>query len=226
MSRLLLKSHSDPATSKAYADCFALLTKHYYDQGSRKSLTKAYKGLVNKLLAGRVLAGSGLNSKFLQNVFEKCPALAWSLHDQILKCFLPKEGEGKKESGSRSNHQRLQAMDLYQLLIMVARTDAEAKTELASKLELLSGVTCKVVEASDSWQQKKVKKTGTCIGLFAKAAKTLLQQSEGAPIDFDRQIVTESGLKLIKAIEVATEKDKTMSNLKGKSKEIKKLIQM
>ena len=31
MSRLLLKPNADPANSKAYADCFTLLTKHYYD---------------------------------------------------------------------------------------------------------------------------------------------------------------------------------------------------
>ena len=118
-------------------------------------------------------------------------------------------------------------MDLYQQLLKVARTDAEAKVILASKLELLGGVVCRVVASSDSWQQKKVKKTGTCVGLYAKAAKTLLMASaDGVPVDFDRKIVTESGAKLIKAIEIATETDKTMSNLKGKCKEIKKLIQL
>ena len=86
---------------------------------------------MNKLLAGRVPAGCALHSKFLLNVFEKCPALAWSLHDQILPCFLPKESEDKKQAGGRSNHQRLQAIDLYQCLIKVARTDREAKTMLA-----------------------------------------------------------------------------------------------
>ena len=97
---------------------------------------------------------------------------------------------------------------------------------LAKNLELLSGVICKVVETSDSWQQKKVKKTGNCVGLFTKAAKTLVLPSEGAAVDYDPKVVAESGAKLIKAIELATESDKTLSNLKGKSNEIKKIIQI
>jgi len=72
-------------------------------------------------------------------VFEKCPALAWTLHEDIIKCFLVKEAapkeEGKEEAkkeaknkeGGRSNHQRLLAIDLYSLLIKVAMKDSEAK---------------------------------------------------------------------------------------------------
>lgn len=187
---------------------------------------------MSKLLAGRVLAGAGLNTRFLQTVFEQCPELAWTLHESIIKCFLAKDvkdvkdvkEEGKKEgksaagAGGRSNHQRLMAIELYQILIKVAMKDSKAKQKLADNLELLSGVVCKVVETSDSWIQKKVKKTGMCVGLFVKAAKTLV--SNDVAIEFDRNIISQAGAKLIKAIETATEADKTMSNLKGKSKEI------
>ena len=109
-------------------------------------------------------------------------------------------------------------------MIKVAAKDAEAKQKLSDNLELLAGIICKVVETSDSWTQKKVKKTGMCVGLFTKAAKVLL--ANDVAVKFDRNIVSTTGIKLMKAIETATEADKTMSNLKGKSKEIKKLIEL
>ena len=97
------------------------MTTHYYesgDAGCREALAETYKALVNKLLTGRVLAGASLNKRFLQTVFEKCPALAWSMHDPILKCFL---GKGAEDTdGSRNNHQRVLAIELYQILIRVA----------------------------------------------------------------------------------------------------------
>ena len=44
-------------------------------------------------------------------------------------------------------------------MIKVAAKDAEAKQKLSDNLELLAGIICKVVETSDSWTQKKVKKS-------------------------------------------------------------------
>ena len=91
ISRLVLKPQKEQAIQKAYSDCFILLTRHYYDSGcakNRAQLVATYKDLLNKFLSGRVLAGSGLNIRFLQTVFEQCPALAWDLHEVILKCFL------------------------------------------------------------------------------------------------------------------------------------------
>lgn len=150
--------------SRGYSDCFLLLTKHFYDSGetqNREQLVECYKDLLTKFLAGRLLANSGLNSRFLQNVFEQCPGLAWSLQSNILGCFLAKESKGdKNQEGSRSNHQRLQAIELYQLLIRVASKDADAKAKLAKSFTLLAGVIGKVVQTSDTWAQKKVKKTG------------------------------------------------------------------
>jgi len=63
-----------------------------------------------------------------------------------------------------------------------------------------------------------------CVGLFVKAAKTLI--SKDVAVDFNRNVISQAGVKVMKAIETATEADKTMSNLKGKSKEIKKLVEL
>lgn len=179
-------------------------------------------------LSGRTQAGSGLNIRFLQTIFEQCPALAWSLHEQVLRCFLTKESKTDKASeGGRSNHQRLQAIELYQLLIRVAQKDAAAKEILAKNFALLTGVICKVVQSAESWAQKKVKKTGLCVGLYAKASKVLLSNEVAVDLKEDvKKLISETGVNLIKELEIAIEKDKTMSNLKGKIKEIKKIIEL
>ena len=93
-------------------------------------------------------------------------------------------------------------------------------------MPLLGAVIEKVVAQADNWQQKKVKKTGVCVGLFAKAAKVLLA-SEAGPVDVDtRKVLAQAGVQLIKAIETATEADKTLANLKGKINEIKKILEL
>ena len=130
-----MRQQREPAIAKAYADCLLLMSKHYFDSGdsgSRESLIATYKDLLHKFLSGRVLAGSGLNIRFLQTVFEQCPSLAWEMHGQVLKCFLVKSYESggeteKAAEGSRSNRQRLQAIELYQLLIKVAQKDKASK---------------------------------------------------------------------------------------------------
>ena len=162
-----MKQQREPAIQKAYSDCFVLLTKHYYDSGdtaNREALIETYKELLTKFLSGRVLAGSGLNIRFLTTVFEQCPALAWNLHDLVIKCFLVKDvpkttetaedDDDKKPKvataaatteGSRNNHQRIQAIELYQLLIRVAVKDTAAKELLAKNFALLGAVIGKVV---------------------------------------------------------------------------------
>ena len=45
---------------------------------------------------------------------------------------------------------------------------------LGENFALMSAVIVKVIQTADSWQSKKVKKTGQCVGLFTKAAKTLI----------------------------------------------------
>ena len=80
-----------------------------------------------------------------------------------------------------------------------------------------------MIQSADSWAAKKVKKTGLCVGLYAKGARALLSGGSES-IEGAKAIVEEAGVKLIKELEQATEKDKSMSNLKGKIKEIKKII--
>ena len=112
-------------------------------------------------------------------------------------------------------------------MIRVSQKDEVAKAALAKNFALLTAVICKVVSQAEGWVQKKVKKTGLCVGLYAKAAKVLASNDIAVAFDEDvKKLTEESGVKLIKAIEAAIEKDKTMSNLNGKVKEIKKLIQM
>ena len=94
---------------------------------------------------------------------------------------------------------------------------------LAKNLELLVAAICKVIQTADSWSSKKVKKTGLAVGLYAKAAKTLSHKDSELNMG---KTISETGVKLIKQIETAIEKDNTMSNLKGKVKEIKKIIEL
>lgn len=85
---------------------------------------------------------------------------------------------------------------------------------LVAQLGLLTSVIIKVVQTSETWQNKKVKKTGLCVNLFVKAAKVIAKSKGGNAL-----VVTE-GARVIKALEAAIEADKAMSNLKGKVKEI------
>ena len=94
---------------------------------------------------------------------------------------------------------------------------------LGQNLALLSAVIVKVIQTAESWQSKKVKKTGQCVGLFIKAAKTIYQDKSEESDEF-RQVVVDQGAKLCKEMETACDKDKAMSNLKGKVKEIKTLM--
>ena len=159
----------------------------------------------------------------------------------VLKCFLPKQKPEKsnqsnqetpaeksddkpldkskdktsaeEQEGSRSQHQRLQAIELMQSLIKATEKDAKAAKQLASNIGLLTSVIHKVVDTNETWQNKKVKKTGIAVNLFVKAAKILVKGKE-------KESVVMEGARLIKSLEAAIEKDKTMSNLKGKVKEI------
>jgi len=237
MMSMLLRQHKDPALQKAYSDCFILLTKHFYeksedDKATRDFLVFTYKELLKKFLQGRCAQTSGLNPRFFQSVFEQCPSLGWSLVKPILKCFLaksPSKEEGGDEEmkeedgveGSRGNHQRLQAIEMYGILIKASQSEEQAMELMAQNLGLLSQVICRVVSTAETWQKQKVKKTGQCVGLFAKAAKVLIQKKQH---DAHKEVIVQQGAKLIKQLEEACEKDKAMSNLKGKAKEIKAIV--
>lgn len=130
--------------------------------------------------------------------------------------------EDDEGDGSRSNHQRLQAVELFGFLIKDCQNSEESRRALQKNLELISTVIIKVVETSDSWKNKKVKKTIQVVNLFAKAARILVHPKNEA---VNKELIRKEGALIIKAIEKECEKDKSMSNLKGKIKEIKNIIE-
>lgn len=134
-------------------------------------------------------------------MFEQCPCIGWALLKTVLKCFLPKgksDEEAKKEEGSRSNHQRLQAIELLASLIKSSEKDAAARALIAENISLMTNVICKVVQTSETWQNKKVKKTGLCVNLFVKAARVCIKDKsiEG---DAKEQVIQE-GAKLVREL--------------------------
>jgi len=82
-------------------------------------------------------------------------------------------------------------------------------------------VITKVIEQSDQWQNKKVKKSILTVNLFLKSAKILLHSPEHATC---KDSLSRSGVVLMKALEKVCEKDKSMGNLKNKVKELKTLV--
>lgn len=216
MMTMLLRTQKDQALSKAYADSFVVLTKLFWEDPSQKEfITFTYKELLKKLLSGRCNPQCGLTQKFVQHAFEQVPGLGWSLSKFLLSCFLAKEKDS--EDGSRNNHQRLAAVEIFGGLIR-ASTSEEAHEDLAKQLPLLASVLVKVVQTSESWQKKKTQKTGQCVNLFTKACKQLMKSAH-------KNAIAEPGATLITALEAAVAKDPSMSNLKGKVKEIKHAIE-
>ena len=92
---------------------------------------------------------------------------------------------------------------------------------MAQNLNLLASVTIKVVQTANKWQNKKVKKTGLCVNLFVKAAKLTLKDKNS-----NHEEVVKEGARIVTALQTATEADQTMSNLKGKIKEIQFLCKV
>ena len=80
-----------------------------------------------------------------------------------------------------------------------------------------------MLTSADSWQQKKVKKTMLSLSIFTKLAKTIMTD-KNIKTKY-RKVIQQNGAKLIKQIEEECEKDKSMSNLKGKIKEIQSLME-
>jgi len=213
-----MRHHTDPTPQKAYLTSFAMLTKYFYSNPENQEfIVFTYRELLKKVLGGRC---QSIKPQFFQQVFEECPSLGWKLSKHILKCFLIKPTESKEEEkadeveGSRSNYQRLQAVEIMGHLIRASPNKCDA--ELANNLPLLTSVLVRVIETAESWQNKKVQKTGQCVNLFTKAAKSLLRSNPA--------LLPEQGAKLVKALERACEKDSSMSNLKGKISEIQQIV--
>lgn len=236
---------------KAYQECFLLLTKTYYQSGSKKLvkfLAFTYKELLKTYLGGR-LSGNAINVKFFQSVFEQNPGFGWEhLLKLILKCIVStkapaekkpdqeedimmkaetgksskKKSESEDGDGARSNHQRLQAVELLGHLIKECSQHKDSRKHLADSLTLLCSVIVRSIQTADSWKNKKVTKTIQVVNLYIKAAKILSQKDKEGSI----HIIREQGALIIKAIEAECQRDKAMSNLKGKVKEIKAIIEM
>lgn len=133
-----------------------------------------------------------------------------------------KEEESKDKSGARSNHQRLLAIEIFNSLVKASQKNTELLKTLARHLDLISSTILLVLRTSDTWPQKKVKKTMLALNIFTKLAKTIVLNGD-FKAKFSNQ-VQQNGAKIIKAIEEECEKDKTMSNLKGKIKEIQVIV--
>ena len=90
---------------------------------------------------------------------------------------------------------------------------------MVQNLDLITQVIIRAVETADSWKNKKVSKTSQVVNLYLKAAKIIVKQSPD-----ELEALRTHGARVLKAIEKECEKDKSMSNLKGKAKEIKHII--
>lgn len=110
------------------------------------------------------------------------------------------------------------AFEIFSSMVKSSAKNEQLLKALQSHLLLISDVLCTVVKTSDSWQQKKVKKTMQALGVFTKLGKTAATSTHKSAT-FNRDF-EKAGLQLIKAIEDEVKKDVSMSNLKGKINEI------
>lgn len=128
-----------------------------------------------------------------------------------------------KNEGSRSNHQRVLAIEIFLSMVKAAQKNLSLLKALAENLDLITQILCTLLKSSNSWEQKKVKKTILSLNIFTNLCKTIVLSK-----NIDKSILVSSiqknGKILIDLIEIECEKDKTMSNLKGKAKEIQALV--
>lgn len=229
---LVLKPTKDAKMHNAYVDCLISLTKNFCEQGDSemvKYVCFTYKELLKKFLGGRGVSLHSLNQQFFTRIFEECNSnLGQSLIRPLLVYILPvkstdnvESGEEEKTEGSRSNQQRLLAIEIFNSLVKASGQNKDLLKVLDANLEKISAVIITLTKTSDSWKQKKVKKTQQALNIFTKLAKILKQNDTKSVSKIDIQ-----GATIIKAIEEECEKDKSMSNLKGKVKEIQRIIEM
>ena len=87
-------------------------------------------------------------------------------------------------------------------LIKASEKDKKAIKLMAQNLNLLTSVTIKVIQTANTWQNKKVKKTGLWVNLFVKAAKLILKDKSA-----NNEEVIKEGARLVTALQVAIEAD-------------------
>jgi hypothetical protein len=157
------------------------------------------------------MSSQSINVRLFQQVFEQCPGLAWNkdILKVVLKCIADvkekkknPEGdelmpEAKKkevdESGALSNHQRLQAVEIFASMIKECTQHSHSRDLLAANIELISSVIVRTIETAESWKKKKVSKTIQVVNLFIKAARILSKEAPSS--------VSTHGAKIIKVIE-------------------------
>lgn len=251
---LVLKPTKDAKMHQAYIDCFVSITKQFCDLDDKlmqNFVVFTYKELLKKFLGGRGAPAHCLNQQFFKRVFEECGSgLGLRLMKSLLRYFLSnikdtavsKETENKlaesemsaadssavdkaspAKTSSRSNHQRLQAIEIFNSLVKATQKNNKLLVGLAEQLDLITSVIISMLKSADSWQQKKVKKTMLCLNIFTKLAKTII--SDDKLKKKSTKAIQQNGALLIKSIEEECEKDKSMSNLKGKIKEIQALME-
>ena len=88
------------------------------------------------------------------------------------------DGEKKDKTTSRSNHQRLLAIEIFNSLVKASQKNQALLKAIGSNLELITSVLLIVLKSSDTWQQKKVKKTMSALNIFTKAAKTIMNNKD------------------------------------------------
>lgn len=85
--------------------------------------------------------------------------------DELMPAVVATDKKKKKQNsedegnGSRSNHQRLQAVELLNHLIKDCRQHASSRKLLTANIELIAQVIVSTVDTADSWKNKKVTKT-------------------------------------------------------------------
>ena len=67
-----------------------------------------------------------------------------------------------------------------QILIKECAKHTESRKQLIKNLDLISSVIVKVVDTSDTWKIKKVKKTMNCLSIFTKAAHIIVHSPEAS----------------------------------------------
>jgi hypothetical protein len=83
------------------------------------------------------------------------------------------EKNGTTKLQSRSNHQRLMAIEIFNSLVKSASKNEDLLKSLESSIQIISDVLVTIVKTSDTWQQKKVKKTMLALGIYTKLGKTV-----------------------------------------------------
>ena len=95
---------------------------------------------------------------------------------------------------------------------------------MADNLQLIGSTLGTLVKTCEAWKDKRVQKTGQALGIYTKLSKTIVMKKYcGEEVKY-RPRLESSSLKLQQSIMAACEKDKSLSNLKGKAKELQNII--